>query len=85
MSNGTRVFVGGLSHRVRERDLERFFQKIGRVKDIAMKNGYAFVVSVHYFKIYFQHGEWFKNIYWSFALWCERKGYRKVFQRIWPY
>lgn len=47
MSNGTRVFVGGLSHRVRERDLERFFQKIGRVKDIAMKNGYAFVVSVH--------------------------------------
>uniref|UniRef100_A0A2S2NDW5 Serine-arginine protein 55 n=1 Tax=Schizaphis graminum TaxID=13262 RepID=A0A2S2NDW5_SCHGA len=43
MSNGTRVFVGGLSHRVRERDLERFFQKIGRVKDIAMKNGYAFV------------------------------------------
>jgi RNA recognition motif-containing protein len=53
MSNGTRVFVGGLSHRVRERDLERFFQKIGRVKDIAMKNGYAFVVSVHiYFNLF---------------------------------
>lgn len=49
MSNGTRVFVGGLSHRVRERDLERFFQKIGRVKDIAMKNGYAFVVSVQFY------------------------------------
>lgn len=49
MSNGTRVFVGGLSHRVRERDLERFFQKIGRVKDIAMKNGYAFVVSLHFY------------------------------------
>jgi len=56
MSNGTRVFVGGLSHRVRERDLERFFQKIGRVKDIAMKNGYAFVVSIHLKKINVQYG-----------------------------
>lgn len=57
MSNGTRVFVGGLSHRVRERDLERFFQKIGRVKDIAMKNGYAFVVSVQfYFQFIFSMG-----------------------------
>ncbi|XP_060858325.1 serine-arginine protein 55-like [Metopolophium dirhodum] len=43
MSNGFRVFVGGLSHCISERDLSRFFQKIGRVKDIAMKNGYAFV------------------------------------------
>ncbi|XP_065225342.1 serine-arginine protein 55 isoform X1 [Planococcus citri] len=42
-SSGTRVFVGGLSYRVRERDLEKFFQKIGRVMDISMKNGYAFV------------------------------------------
>lgn len=40
------MFVGGLSYRVRERDLEKFFQKIGRVMDISMKNGYAFVVSV---------------------------------------
>jgi len=40
---GTRVFVGGLSYRVRERDLEKFFQSIGRVTDISMKNGYAFV------------------------------------------
>ncbi|KAL0276196.1 UNVERIFIED_CONTAM: hypothetical protein PYX00_003813 [Menopon gallinae] len=40
---GTRVFVGGLTYRVRERDLERFFRKYGRVKDISMKNGYAFV------------------------------------------
>lgn len=37
------MFVGGLSYRVRERDLEKFFQKIGRVMDISMKNGYAFV------------------------------------------
>ena len=42
---GTRVFVGGLTYRVRERDLERFFRKYGRIKEIAMKNGFAFVVS----------------------------------------
>uniref|UniRef100_A0A1B6CD27 RRM domain-containing protein n=2 Tax=Clastoptera arizonana TaxID=38151 RepID=A0A1B6CD27_9HEMI len=40
---GTRVFVGGLTYRVRERDLERFFRKFGRVKEVAMKNGFAFV------------------------------------------
>ncbi|KAJ4451940.1 hypothetical protein ANN_03423 [Periplaneta americana] len=42
---GTRVFVGGLTYRVRERDLEKFFRKYGRIKEIAMKNGFAFVVS----------------------------------------
>uniref|UniRef100_A0A1B6EMK4 RRM domain-containing protein n=1 Tax=Cuerna arida TaxID=1464854 RepID=A0A1B6EMK4_9HEMI len=40
---GTRVFVGGLTYRVRERDLERFFRKYGRIKEVAMKNGFAFV------------------------------------------
>ncbi|XP_023287663.1 serine-arginine protein 55 isoform X3 [Orussus abietinus] len=39
----TRVFVGGLTYRVRERDLEKFFRKYGRVKEVAMKNGFAFV------------------------------------------
>ncbi|KAG8034932.1 hypothetical protein G9C98_008008 [Cotesia typhae] len=42
----TRVFVGGLTYRVRERDLEKFFRKYGRIKEVAMKNGYAFVVSL---------------------------------------
>lgn len=39
----TRVFVGGLTYKVRERDLEKFFRKYGRIKEVAMKNGYAFV------------------------------------------
>ncbi|XP_012284896.1 serine-arginine protein 55 isoform X4 [Orussus abietinus] len=43
MSMSTRVFVGGLTYRVRERDLEKFFRKYGRVKEVAMKNGFAFV------------------------------------------
>lgn len=45
-SMGTRVFVGGLTYRVRERDLEKFFRKYGRIKEVAMKNGFAFVVSL---------------------------------------
>ncbi|XP_049844875.1 serine/arginine-rich splicing factor 5-like isoform X6 [Schistocerca gregaria] len=40
---GTRVFIGGLTYRVREHDLEKFFRKYGRIKEIAMKNGFAFV------------------------------------------
>lgn len=43
---GTRVFVGGLTYRVRERDIEKFFRKYGRIKEVAMKNGFAFVVSL---------------------------------------
>lgn len=43
---GTRVFVGGLTYRVRERDIEKFFRKYGRIKEVAMKNGFAFVVCI---------------------------------------
>merc|ERR1711884_15851 len=49
MSNpSTRVYVGGLSHRTREKDVERFFRKFGRIREISMKvtrdrNGFCFV------------------------------------------
>lgn len=39
----TRVFVGGLTYKVRERDIEKFFRKYGRIREVSMKNGYAFV------------------------------------------
>ena len=39
----SRVYVGGLSYRARERDVERHFRKFGRVREISLKNGYAFV------------------------------------------
>jgi arginine/serine-rich splicing factor 4/5/6 len=39
----TRVYVGGLSHRSRERDLEKLFQKYGKIREVSLKNGYAFV------------------------------------------
>jgi RNA recognition motif-containing protein len=43
---GSRVFLGNLPHDVRERDIEKFFEKYGRVRNIFIKNGrYGFCVS----------------------------------------
>lgn len=39
----TRIFVGGLTYKVREYDIEKFFRKYGRIKEVALKHGYAFV------------------------------------------
>ena len=41
---GARVFVGRLCHRAGERDVERFFKGYGRIREINMKNGFAFIV-----------------------------------------
>jgi len=38
-----RLYIGRLSNRVRERDIEDFFRGYGRVREIIMKNGYGFV------------------------------------------
>ncbi|XP_077970273.1 serine/arginine-rich splicing factor 5-like [Styela clava] len=38
-----RVYVGRLSTRAREEDVERFFEGYGRIRDINLKNGYGFV------------------------------------------
>ena len=39
----TRVYVGGLSYKVRETDIEHFFRKYGKLREISMKNGFAFI------------------------------------------
>lgn len=44
-SNEGRLYVGRLSHRTRERDLERLFSPFGRVREVLLKSGFAFVVS----------------------------------------
>lgn len=41
----SRVYVGGIHAKTRERDLEKFFNKYGRLREILLKNGYGFVVS----------------------------------------
>ena len=41
-----RVFIGNLPFSVRERDIEKFFQRYGRVRNVFIKNGkYGFCVS----------------------------------------
>jgi len=41
--SGTRVYVGRISYDVRERDIEKFFKGYGRIREILMKDGFAFV------------------------------------------
>jgi len=38
-----RIYLGKLPRHTRERDIERFFHGFGRIKEIALKQGYAFV------------------------------------------
>lgn len=38
-----RIYVGHLSHRVRETDVEDFFSRYGRVREVLLKNGFGFV------------------------------------------
>lgn len=44
--SGCRVFIGHLSPHARERDVEKFFKGYGRIREINLKNGFGFVVSV---------------------------------------
>ena len=48
-SMGTRVYIGGLPYRVKERDIERFFRGYGKLREVLIKNGYGFVVSIRLF------------------------------------
>ncbi|EOA29622.1 hypothetical protein CARUB_v10014335mg [Capsella rubella] len=41
--SSSRLYVGHLSSRTRERDLERLFSKYGRIRDLDMKRDYAFI------------------------------------------
>lgn len=42
-----RVYVGRLNHYVRERDIERFFRSEGKIREVLMKDGFAFVEFDH--------------------------------------
>jgi len=44
-SKNPQIYVGNLSRKTRQEDLERAFEKYGRIRDIAFKNKYAFIVS----------------------------------------
>lgn len=40
----SRVYIGNLSSRATERDIENFFRGFGRIRDVMLKNGFGFVV-----------------------------------------
>ena len=46
----SRVYVGNLSSRATERDLEHFFRGFGRIRDVMLKDGFGFVVNYSYYK-----------------------------------
>ncbi|CAK8688863.1 serine/arginine-rich splicing factor 4-like [Clavelina lepadiformis] len=41
--SGCRVFIGRLSNRASERDVERFFEGFGKILEVNLKTGYGFV------------------------------------------
>ena len=69
MSNpSTRVYVGGLSHRTREKDVERFFRKFGRIREISMKvtrdrvNSFYLFIDRHVDLLYLSYIQYFQRI-----------------------
>lgn len=40
----SRVYIGHLSSRASERDVEHFFRGFGRIRDVVIKSGFGFVV-----------------------------------------
>ena len=45
-SKMSRVYIGRLSYQAREKDIERFFKNYGHIREINLKNGFGFVVSI---------------------------------------
>jgi len=43
---GARLYIGRLSDSAKDRDVERFFKGYGRIREIVLKNGYGFIVSM---------------------------------------
>ena len=39
------IYIGKLSRKVKQEDLEKEFEKFGKLSDVAMKNGFAFIVT----------------------------------------
>lgn len=56
----SRIFIGRLSQHAREKDVEKFFKGYGRIREINLKNGFGFVVSIKTFSVLIQRC-FFKN------------------------
>ena len=47
-SKNPQIYVGGLSRKARIEDLEKQFEKFGKIRDLSFKSRYAFIVSIEY-------------------------------------
>lgn len=43
-SKNPQIYIGGLSRRTRTEDLEKAFNKYGKIRDVSIKGKYAFIV-----------------------------------------
>jgi RNA recognition motif-containing protein len=42
-SKNPQIYIGGLSRRTRTEDLEKAFNKYGKIRDVSIKGKYAFI------------------------------------------
>jgi len=54
MPSGTRLFLGRIHPDVQERDIEKLFKGYGRINDLSLKQGFAFVVSLCFSPSFFK-------------------------------
>lgn len=47
-SMAARIYIGRLTSRVSEKDIEHFFRGYGQIRDVLLKNGFGFVVSYNF-------------------------------------
>lgn len=52
-SKNPQIYVAGFSRRTNEDDLEDSFRKYGKIRDVVIKKGYAFIVSSYSFSFDF--------------------------------
>ena len=43
-SKNPQIYIGGLSRRTRESDLEKYFDRYGKIRNLSYKSRYAFIV-----------------------------------------
>ena len=43
VSQNTQIYIRGIPRRIEEDDLRDLFDKFGKIKDISIKNGFAFI------------------------------------------
>ncbi len=46
MSRNPQIYVGGIARRTRPEDLEKAFEKYGKIRSFSFKAKYAFIVSI---------------------------------------